>query len=371
MRPVLLSLFMLSLLSNAQAASDDFSAYHGSASCRIAPVLPTPRNGVSWSGACKDGFAEGEGVLEWHSSNKGRYKLKGKAVRGEIQGDAALESLWYVYRGSVQHGIPHGAGFFTFPNGRMYEGEVAHGRPEGQGILLTTDRSQYTGQWKEGKQHGKGEMVYTAGGSYSGEWKAGKKHGHGVAIYAGSGRRYEGLFENDREANSGTGDGGRQITDTDIDDEDMSSPRKGGWDELPEALRSANRRGYPMLAPGDDPPYPVKGPEETSRAIEEINTSLGPMRGNLLVHVLVGTDGKAKSVKLFERPQFYVPKDRGAQARVDLLIQNLGKVLMVDNYKPAMCGGQACEMVYTLVYAFFIDGEKSSKGDDEWGLRLP
>jgi len=363
MKPFVLSLLILSALPTAHAASDDLSAYHGSAHCRIAPVLPAPRNGVSWSGTCKDGFADGEGVFEWHSSNNGRYKLKGKAVRGAIQGDAALDNRWYTYKGSVERGSPHGAGFFKFPNGAMYEGEIAHGRPEGQGIWLATDRSQYTGQWKDGERHGKGEMVYAEGGSYSGEWVAGKRHGHGVAVFAGSGRKYEGLFENGWPAGSGMAESGKQGDDARVTDE-------GSWDELPEAGRIENRRAYPMLAPGDDPPYPLKGRKETNDAIGDINEKLGPMRGRLRVHVLVGADGKAKSVKLFERPQYYIAKDRQAQARVDLLIQNQGKVLMVDKYKPAMCSGQPCEMVYVLLYVFSINDEKIPDVGDEWGPRL-
>ena len=365
MKPFVLSLLILSAASTAHSAPDDLSAYHGSAHCRIAPLLPAPRNGVSWSGPCKDGFAEGEGMLEWHSSNKGRYKLKGKAVRGAIQGDTALDNRWYTYKGSVQHGIPHGAGFFIFPNGAMYEGEIAHGRAEGQGTWLATDRSQYTGQWKDGERHGKGEMVYTAGGSYTGEWKAGKRHGYGIAVFAGSGRKYEGLFENGWVA-------GSRAAAASAADTDAPALAKGSWDELSETARDEARSAYPMLEPGDDPPYPLKGRQETIAAIHEINQQLGPMRGKLRVHVLVGADGKAKSVKLFERPQYYDAKDRQAQTRVDLLIQNLGKVLMVDSYKPAMCRRQACDMVYTLRYHFIIDDEKpDSEEYDKWGLELP
>lgn len=103
--------------------------------CKIANPNPKPDETVTWSGNCKDGFAEGEGVMQWTENKQ--------------------------------------------PGGR-YEGTLVHGALSGQGKLTLPDGTSYDGGWLAGKQHGTGVLRDSDGGSYSGEWKNGQPDGHGT-----------------------------------------------------------------------------------------------------------------------------------------------------------------------------------------------
>lgn len=104
------------------------------------------------------------------------------------------------------------------------------------------------------------------------------------------------------------------------------------YKELSPAQQEAVASWYPALAPGDEPPYPVKGPAEfykvTSHAV-----GMARARGSLTVYVLVGTDGKARNVTAIGLDD---PDVRKYIATAAGLVQ----------YKPAICAGQPCEMIY-------------------------
>lgn len=172
----------------------------GKANCRIAPIRAPSATDVSWTGACAEGYASGKGVLAWRE-NDGDVNIEATLVRGEVSGNVVVKTPGYTYKGTLQAGIPHGQGYFQFASADgEYEGEVVAGKPHGKGEKLDADRSYYTGEWAEGKRNGYGEAVFTVGGSYKGQWKDDKYHGKGTIVYAGSGRSYEGLFEDDRVA---------------------------------------------------------------------------------------------------------------------------------------------------------------------------
>ena len=110
----------------------------------------------SYSGTCKNGLAEGEGV-----------------ARGTAE-----------YRGGFRAGKKHGQGVKAWPNGDRYEGGFADDRREGRGSY-----SWGRGPW--------------AGESYAGGYRADKRHGEGVYRWP-SGDTYKGLFEDDRFAGYAT-----------------------------------------------------------------------------------------------------------------------------------------------------------------------
>jgi hypothetical protein len=289
-----------------------------------------------------------------------RYTLSATLLQGEVQGKGELTTPDYAYTGSLRHGQPDGSGFLRYRWGAMYEGELAAGKAEGKGILVMKDRSEYSGEWKNGKADGDGEATFALGGSYRGQWRDGEFHGRGTIAYAGSGTRHEGQFEHGRIAGSPAPiveRGEFALFDT------VSSLRKpasivmlppdASWDMLTEAQKNMVRSSYPALAPGDDPPYPSKGTREATMAVIKINRTMGAAEGSLLIHVLVGTDGKAKSVTVLQKPTL------GADApSVDTMVKYVASVAMLDTYKPAMCKGQPCEMVYPLEFNFEIATER-------------
>ena len=79
----------------------------------------------TWSGACEDGRASGEG----------RFTIRGGA---------------YVYEGAMRGGRAHGYGTFAWTDGERYEGTWRDGKPHGQGSYTLFDGKVYQGEWREG-----------------------------------------------------------------------------------------------------------------------------------------------------------------------------------------------------------------------------
>jgi hypothetical protein len=95
--------------------------------CRVTNANPQPNEAITWSGGCENGFAKGQGVLQW------------------------------------------------FENGRpaeRYEGELRNGQMDGHGILNTGDGGRYEGDFRDGRANGFGEWT-TSHGSISGVWTNG------------------------------------------------------------------------------------------------------------------------------------------------------------------------------------------------------
>lgn len=344
-------LLALAATTQASAAPARLPGHAGADDCQIAPLEPAPRaNRVDWNGACKDGFASGPGTLAWKDEKGERYALKGSLLRGELQGEGELKTVGYTYTGPVRRGKPHGNGYIEFANGTQYEGGVIDNKYEGKGILLRYDRSEFKGEWKDGQLNGWGEATYSMGGGYAGQWKGGKPHGRGVMTFAGSGRKFDGQFEDGRPVGtpapvvestyyvSTTKKGEPAVT--------APNPLDANWEALTESQRNVVRTQYPALEPGDDPPYPRNGTRKVFEAVSKLNNSAGAAEGELLVRLVVGADGKAKQAEVLRKPTVEEPED------AEKLVKYIASVMMLDTYKPATCRGAPCEMAYATCYSF-------------------
>ena len=116
--------------------------------CKVANPFPQPDESITWSGACKDGFADGEGVLTFLLSGREHSRFTGTLVLGRAQGKGVLE----------------------FPDGGRYNGQWAHSQENGQGRRDWPDGSWYEGGWKNGKPHGSGRFRRPDGKVFVGEW---------------------------------------------------------------------------------------------------------------------------------------------------------------------------------------------------------
>lgn len=353
-RPMAVSLTLFACLGTpafGQAAESD---YLGKADCRIAPLEPVPGNGkVTWTGACEDGYASGKGILAWRTKKEGEITLEATLVRGEVSGEGILtKEAAYKYTGSLKNGVPHGRGFFAYENGKgWYEGEVANGLPHGEGERLYLDRTRYVGQLVEGNRHGRGEATFTTGGSYSGEWQDDRFHGQGKIVYAGSARSFEGRFEDGRIAGQQ-----KPVASTArhalTDQRSLAFPRpalvsgtvplRASWDKLTEAEKNTVRSKYAALEAGDEPPFPEQGERALFTQVVAINQKTGLNVGDLVVHVLVEADGRPKTATAYGAPN-------------PTLARAVSAAMMLQKYKPALCQGEPCAMVYPLHFKFSID----------------
>ena len=102
----------------------------------------------TWSGACVDDKASGEGRLVFRGGE------------GE-------------YEGTMQAGKMHGRGVFEWSNGFRYEGELRDGKQYGYGTYVGANGERYEGGWREGRPHGQGTYVQGDGTTYEGAWRDG------------------------------------------------------------------------------------------------------------------------------------------------------------------------------------------------------
>ena len=338
------TLLILGVLACAPALAQEAPVWIGAAGCRLAAVKPTPAQPPSWNGGCKDGYAEGKGVLEWVDAKDKHYKLEAEFVAGRVRGEGTLYAPYgEVYTGTLTDGVPDGHGYFREQDGSQFEGEVRMGKLSGMAEALYANGDDYKGEWKDDRPDGTGTMTWILGGRYEGDWKNGKPSGAGKIVYAGGTGR-EVAVQDGREpgrerppatderytlkhdyARTGTmlrSDAAREVP----------VPPTLSYKELSPKQQAEVARWYPALAPGDEPPYPARGLAEFYKAMSRV-VSKTLQQGTITVYVLVGTDGKARSVRAVGLDD---PETRKIVATVAGLIQ----------YKPAVCAGQPCEMMY-------------------------
>lgn len=324
-------------------------AFVGKSDCRIAPIEPpSTRVGVSWKGACKDGYAEGKGVLEWYDQeDRKKRQLETVLVRGEISGSGKLTYPGGSYLGSFRRGVPHGAGYFEYADGVQYEGGVANGLPEGVGTRIDTDGSTYEGEFKAGKRHGRGKEVFTLGGRYEGDYRDGEFDGQGTIVYS-SGRTWSGTFQDGRvagatplpqPADSAARSGVPVVIHTRNGRQLGTTPIGAEWEELTPGQKNLVRANYPTLDERDEPPHPRKGMKELYHANLSVYESLLHHHGDVLLHVTVGADGVPKTAKVYHTPH----PDLG---------RYLAMAMMLQRFKPGLCAGTPCEMIYPVRFSF-------------------
>jgi hypothetical protein len=162
----------------------------------------TSRIIFSWSGQCKDGYAEGEGILVLRKQNI-TFSMEGNFSEGKINGLGKFKSSdGITYVGEYLNGFPV-LGTVTFADGARYVGEHKDGKPDGQGKWIFPDGGTYTGESKNGKPNGNGTYTHANGNKYVGEFKDGKKHGQGTFTWA-DGKKYVGEFKDDKMHGHGT-----------------------------------------------------------------------------------------------------------------------------------------------------------------------
>ena len=105
---------------------------------------------VTWSGACLNGKASGNGRLVWqYNDANGIYE--GWIRDGKFNGQGVMTfAVGSRYEGNYRDNEIHGHGIFTWGDGRRYKGQWRGGKPHGQGVMTFADGSRYEGQWRDG-----------------------------------------------------------------------------------------------------------------------------------------------------------------------------------------------------------------------------
>src|ERR1700738_2588955 len=149
--------------------------------CKIANAFPSAAETVSWSGPCKDGYAEGQGVAQWSKAKKPTLKkYEGEMRAGFMNGKGLfIQSNGDSLEGTFKDGSLNGQGKAVWFNKNTYEGEWRDGYPSGIGTYVWASGQRYTGQWENGKQNGDGDFRFPNGDHYVGQMKDGLMSGQG------------------------------------------------------------------------------------------------------------------------------------------------------------------------------------------------
>lgn len=342
---LLLSLTSLLLAADAGAAMH----YTGNPDCLIATADPAEDIRASWSGGCKDGYADGMGILNWSVRARPHGGYEGVLAKGIPNGpgfllredDASLQ-------GDFSDGQLEGKGVYTGPAGDKLSATFVAGVPGGVADFSTPLGDNYHGEWQGMAPQGQGKMSYGAGGSYEGGWANGEFSGKGVITYP-NGLQVTRTFRPQpkpaqpverpsygvRQEQPSVGSHLRRDAAS-----GFNVPPGLSYQQLSPEQQQLVKEPYKILLEDDEPPYPLNGPEAIARAFSAMHDK-ARVRGQFRLLTQIDSEGKPTSVAVLEAPE----PELGRIA---------ASILMLSKFKPARCGGQPCAMRYEYDTKFVI-----------------
>jgi len=133
------------------AVEDDVTWIADKRGCKVANTFPRAGETITWSGPCKDGFANGEGVMQWSVNGKEDDRYEGQVSMGWAEGHGVLTKVdGSKYDGEWKHSVQEGTGRYEAPDGSFYDGQWRNGKPHGQGQYRRADGKVFIGEWVDG-----------------------------------------------------------------------------------------------------------------------------------------------------------------------------------------------------------------------------
>ena len=134
----------------SSAATDVFIA-DAKSGCKVYKPNTKPKETVSWSGSCTDGFAEGLGIAQWSSDGVATVKFQGQFKVGRLEGKGTMSAAeGDRYDGQYKAGKRDGVGTYVSANGERYEGEYQNNSRTGKGILTDAKGNKVAGVFRDG-----------------------------------------------------------------------------------------------------------------------------------------------------------------------------------------------------------------------------
>jgi len=112
------------------------------------------------------------------------------------------------------------------------------------------------------------------------------------------------------------------------------------YERLPEEDKAALHAQWERIAPGDEPPFPTKGLIALFDPLRQAQQKLGE-EGPLFAVATVGVDGRVTNVNVYKSPG-------------QKMTRVVSQLLMLTPFKPAVCGGQPCQMDFPLRINFSV-----------------
>jgi len=145
LRTLLVSALLLSAPAAARAGDWIADAKTG---CKVWNPHPSPGETASWAGACKGGFADGKGALDWLRGGKPYERDQGEWRAGRQTGEGTQTWPGGHYKGQLSDSLPHGNGALVSGQAH-YDGAFLNGKPSGKGAL-TNAAGTFDGTWADG-----------------------------------------------------------------------------------------------------------------------------------------------------------------------------------------------------------------------------
>ena len=139
--------------------------------CYIFDRYYNPPETATWSGACQDGAAVGQGTRGWDSAS-GSGEATGTLARGKPRGH-------WVIRGA---------------SGGSGEGPYVDGERHGRWVWRRADGGGSEGSYVDGKKHGRWISRYASGGRLEIEYRNGSREGQPGVYVTGSSERHPGRW---------------------------------------------------------------------------------------------------------------------------------------------------------------------------------
>ena len=134
------------------ALADNGEIAIGDANCRIINPQPRLHERVTWSGPCKNGYADGSGIEEWFVDDALASRYEGEMTRGLIEGRGKMEfTSGGEYVGQFHEGKLDGKGVLVQPNGLRITGNFHDDDPVGNVLVEGKNGFRYEGAWIDRK----------------------------------------------------------------------------------------------------------------------------------------------------------------------------------------------------------------------------
>lgn len=117
-----------------------------------------------------------------------------------------------------------------------------------------------------------------------------------------------------------------------------SLPPDKTYDQLTAEEQALLKGEYEHLGAADEPPFPLHGMRPIYKALAKVQQKLR-VAGDLTMFVDIDSEGHAVSVSVLQSPDTQ-------------LTQAAASVLMLQDYKPALCEGKPCRMQFPLRMKF-------------------
>ncbi len=113
-----------------------------------------------------------------------------------------------------------------------------------------------------------------------------------------------------------------------------AEPIDGRYSDLTSAQKAALASNYENMPAGDEPPYPMYGVRHMISPIVRY-ADVGEPVGALTASVVIDSQGKPGKIVVYKSPD-------------EVLTRFVASQLATEEFKPAVCHGEPCEMTFVL-----------------------